>query len=179
MANAHTPANGELKPLSLEELQFSRQEWQLRRKAAAATVAELEAEAGLALLRGDTSARQALAEARARLNECDLVLAEIENQQPEAQAHERLNRAAELRRQAKELIEQAQELDAKVKPLLDEIERLQGVRYVAPAVGQFSGRYPKSDELRRRADTMIIQAENLEFSAQQILPKRNGHNGHH
>lgn len=177
---AHTPANGEFKPLTVEELEAEKAKWEHRQALAAAEVSRLEKDTFAAVVQGREGVhRAALADVRAKANEASLILAEIGRQLPEAQAHEKLQRAADLRKQAAALQKEAGELDAQIRPALDEIERIMGVRYLPPAVSQFSGRYPKSDELRRQAETMLIQAENLEFSAEQFLAKRNGKNGHH
>lgn len=158
------------KPVSLEELEFSRQEWQIRLETAEARVKELEHAHLTALMNGKVGGnREELAAAKADTNEARLVLAEINKQLPASEAESLRRRAAGLKAEADKLEAEAEQIEQQIAPLLDQIEALEGVRYTAPPASRFGrgGTQAKSGMLRSRAFRLREQAEDLLITATQ------------
>lgn len=159
-------------PTKLSELEAQRDHWQAERDQAAAYLAHLQGTAARALLEGNTSHREALASARIAVNEADQVLAEIQRQLPTAKALDLQDQAKRLRAEAGKLQAEAEEIEKEIEPLLDQIQAIQGCRYVPPPPqSRFSWTPAKSEELRQRAGKMEDQAGHLEGIAEDMLRK--------
>ena len=109
-----------------------------------------------------------LAQARQRAAEERLSLTWLRAQLPKSQAEDRLLRAERLEKQAAALEAEAAAIEAPVNELLKQIEKLQGVFYIAPPVGRWSGQRAKSTELRVLADSLKNNAFHLRMAAEDF-----------
>jgi hypothetical protein len=133
---------------------------------------DLQAALGEALATGSGEAdaiAARLAQARQRGAEERMSLLWLRAQLPKAQAEDRLFRAERLEKQAAALEEEAAVIEAPVNDLLKQIEKLQGVFYIAPPVGRWSGRRAKSTELRVQAAGLKDNAFHLRMAADDFL----------
>jgi hypothetical protein len=163
------PGSAALQPLSLDDLQTAQRLWQHRLAERQAELARLEAEAGRLVLMGQAeSYRQKLADAKAGVNECRLVLAEIAQQLP-------LGQAAELRRQAAAELAEMERLKTEIlrietalQSLLEQVEALQGVKYAPPATNFRGAGQTNTARMHQRILALETSAENKLFRAQQL-----------
>lgn len=157
---------------TLTELEALQVTWSARLAEAQAEVQRLEAIAGQQVLAGAFNYRQDLATAQTAVREAELALVEIGRKKPAARALVTREQAEAARAEAAKLEAQAEGIEAEVGKLLDQIEALEGCRYVPPASQSRFGHSPaKTQELRQRAGRLKDQADYLEQSAAEVLAK--------
>ncbi len=171
MSNHHLKADSQmLQPRPLAELNNLTSVWTRHREVAAARVAQLEQAIGRALLNGNgEQVKTELAEQRARVGECDLVLMEVARQMPAAKAAELRSRAKTVQAEERRLRAELEALRAEISPLLAELKRLNGCEYVPARPGLRGEGLAWTAELERavmnagdKAADLLSQAETME-----------------
>jgi hypothetical protein len=137
-------------------LQEKRASWVQKQQQLANAREAMQRNAGAAALEGTPTAKIAdqLSRITSEIEIAGQALAVVDGQIAAAELDARVARIGDLRAQIAMKLEEAAALEAAIKPHLDAIEQITGLRYVHP--------HSKSDRLQEEAQRFISQATYLE-----------------